>query len=311
MKKWQANIGLLFTAMIWGGSFIATENVLEFLNPLNIQIYRYFIASFLLAALFFKKFISVSKKTLLIGFLFGSLFLLSNTVQAVGLQYTTVSKNAFLTANYVIFIPLITMFYFKQLPTKYVIIGILLMLVGYFLIIFEINIFDANSYKSLKSQAHLNKGDIITIVSAFLFALHIIVVNHFMKDEDPIQVLTYQLLFAALIGFTYAIFTNHDFQISQFKNFAEFAPSFAYLTFLSTILCFGGQLLFQKYSDSASAGILMSLESAFASIFAVMLGYDSFYSGLLVGGAFIIVGIICAETNLVFLQTKKNRSKIT
>lgn len=308
MKKWQANIGLFFTAMIWGGSFIATDNVLEYLNPLNIQIYRYFIASILLAALFFKKFIRVSKKTLLIGLLFGSLFLLSNTVQAVGLQYTTVSKNAFLTANYVIFIPLLTMVYLRRLPTKYVIMGIALMLIGYFLIIFEINVFDINSYKNLKGEMQLNKGDIITIVSAMLFALHIIAVNYFMKDEDPIQVLTYQLLFAALIGLIYALVTKHDFQFSQLNNFSKFAPSFIYLTFFSTILCFGGQLLFQKYSDSASAGILMSLESAFASIFAVLLGYDSFYSGLLVGGVFIISGIVCAETNLIFLQPKKDRT---
>ncbi|MFV0425374.1 MAG: DMT family transporter [Bacilli bacterium] len=306
MKKWQANIGLLIVAMIWGGSFLATDNMLEFLNPLNLQVYRNLLGSILLIIIFFKKFRTVTKKTVLIGLLFGLLFLVSNTVQAIGLQYTTVSKNAFLTANYVIFIPLITLIFFKQIPTKYVIIGLMLMMLGYFYIIFEIDVFNINSYTSLKTQIKFNIGDLLTILSAFLFALHIIVVNHFIKDQDPIQVLIFQLLSAAVLGLIYMLIFKVDLQLEQFKYTNEFIFSLLYMVVLSSILCFGGQLVFQKYTDSASAGILMSLESAFASIFAVLLGYDNFYTGLLLGGILVISGVITAETNLSFIFNKKS-----
>ncbi len=305
MKKWQANIGLLIVAMIWGGSFLATDNMLEFFTPLNLQIYRNIFATIILIAVFFNKFKSINKRTVMIGILFGVLFLASNTVQSIGLQYTTVSKNAFLTANYVIFIPLIAFIFFRQVPTKFVIIGLALMMIGYFYIIFEINVFDINSYLNLKEQAEFNIGDFLTVVSALLFAIHIIVVNRFIKDEDPVQVLIMQLLSAAVLGIIYNLVCQYDFQIVQFKNTLDFLPSFAYLIVLSSIICFGGQLVFQKYTDSASAGILMSLESAFASIFAVMFGYDPFYSGLFLGGVLVIFGVITAETNLSFILKNK------
>lgn len=309
MKRWQANIGLLMVAMIWGGSFLATDNMLEFFSALNLQVYRNLLASIILIVIFFKKFITANKKTVLIGILFGVLFLVSNTVQAWGLEYTTVSKNAFLTANYVIFIPLIGLVFFRQVPTKFVMIGLLLMMIGYFYIIFEIEVFNINSYTSLQQEFELNKGDILTTIAAFLFAIHIIVVNRFIKNEDPIQVLIFQLLSASIIGLVYMLVTGADLQLSQFAYTKDFAPSLIYMVVLSSIMCFGGQLIFQKYTDSASAGILMSLESAFASIFAVMLGYDLFYSGLLFGGVFVISGVITAETNLEFLL-KNKKSKL-
>ncbi len=307
MKKWQANLGLLFAAMIWGGSFLATDNLLKYFEPINLQVYRNLLAGIILIILFFKKFINASKRTILIGIMFGVLFLLSNTVQSVGLQYTTVSKNAFLTANYVVFIPLISLIFFKQIPTKYVAIGIAAMLVGYFFIIFEINVFDYSSYANLRQEMHLSIGDLITVLAALLFAIHIIVVNHFIKGEDPIQVLIFQISSAAIIGLIYMLITKQDLQLDQFENIGEFGPSLAYMVILSSILCFGGQLVFQKYTDSSSAGIIMSLESAFASIFAVMFGYDLFYSGLLLGGILVIAGVITAETSLSFI-TKKNTS---
>ncbi len=304
MKRWQANIGLLMVAMIWGGSFLATDNMLEYFGALNLQVYRNFLGSIILIAIFFKRFKSANKRTVLIGTMFGALFLLANTIQALGLEYTTVSKNAFLTANYVIFIPLIGLVFFKQIPTKYVMIGLLLMMIGYFYIIFEIEVFNINSYTSLQQEFELNKGDVLTIISAFLFAIHIIAVNRFIKDEDPVQVLMYQLLSASIIGFIFMLVTKTELQLSQFAYTNEFAFSLVYMVVLSSIMCFGGQLIFQKYTDSASAGILMSLESAFASIFAVMFGYDLFYTGLLFGGVFVIAGVITAETNLEFLKKK-------
>ncbi|MFV0499709.1 MAG: DMT family transporter [Bacilli bacterium] len=310
MKKWQANLGLLLVAMIWGGSFLATDNLLNYFDPLNLQVIRNFIGCILLIIIFFKKFIRVSKKTVLIGFLFGLLFLLANTVQSIGLQYTTVSKNAFLTANYVLFIPLVSLIFFKEIPTKYILVGLCFMLLGYFLIIFEINVFSISSYQNLKEEMHFNIGDFLTVVSALLFALHIIAVNHLIKDQDPIQVLIFQLLAASLLGAIYMLIFNVDFQLSKFSAISEFGFSLFYMVVLSSIICFGGQLIFQKYTDSASAGILMSLESAFAAMFAVLFNYDDFYSGLLFGGALVIIGIITAETNLSFLKKKKSKEKI-
>ncbi len=314
MKKWQANIGLLMVAMLWGGSFIATDHIIEnYFTPLNLQIIRNVFATAILVVIFFKKFISVSKKTVLIGALLGFLFLAGNTVQGIGLLETTVSKNAFLTANYALFIPFLSFIFFREKPTKFIYIGLVFMIIGYFFIIFEINVFDINSYKSLSSELKFTRGDFITIIAALLFALHIIAVNRFVKDQDPIQVLIFQLGFAGLIGIIGSLIfgtfkgenLNSLFQLEQFKYFMDFLPAMLYLVIFSCIICFGGQLVFQKYTDSSSAGILMSLESAFACIFAVIIGIDDFYTGLILGGIFVLFGVITAETNLDFLLKKK------
>ncbi len=306
MKKWQANVGLLFTAIIWGGSFVVTDYLSGYLSPINIQVYRNVIATTILLIVFFKRFISANLRTILIGALLGTLFLVSNTIQNEGLIRTTVSKNAFLTANYVLFVPLISLFVFRKLPSKYTILGILIMIVGYFFILFNIQVFNVESYLNLKDQLTFNYGDFLTIISALGFAIHIISVSYFMKDQDPLQVLIYQSLFAALIGIGFSLVTGSDFQFEQLSNWQEFILPLLYMAIFSSILCFGGQLLFQKYTDGQSAGILMSLEGAFASMFAVLFGVDDFYTGLLVGGAILIMGIITAETELKFLfKTKK------
>lgn len=301
MKKWQANIGLLVVAIIWGGSFVATDYLVDYLSPMNVQIYRNVIATIILVIIFFKKLVTAKKKTVLIGLLLGSLFLGANAIQSQGLLYTTVSKNAFLTANYVIFIPLISIFIFRKFPTKYTMIGIFIMLIGYFFILFNINVFDINSYLNLKEQLSFNYGDFLTIICALGFAFHILAVSYFMKNEDPFQVLLFQSLFASIIGIVVSLVTKQSFQFEMIYEVGNFILPLLYMAIFSSILCFGGQLVFQKYTDSQSAGILMSLEAAFASMFAVMLGVDDFYTGLLVGGAVLIVGIIIAETELKFL----------
>ncbi len=306
MKKWQANLGLLIVAMIWGGSFIATDYLLEYFSALNTQTYRNILATIILIIIFRKKFMSANKRTIIIGAILGVLFLLGNTIQSVGLQYTTVSKNAFLTANYALFVPALSIIAFRKLPSKYVMIGLLFMLIGYFFIVFDINVFDPNSYRSALDQLSVNYGDLITVVSAIFFALHIVTVSYFMKNEDPVQVLIFQSMFAAIAGIIIIVVTGESLQLGTFKYFGEFAPALIYMTIFSSILCFGGQLVFQKYTDSASAGILMSLESAFASIFAVILGIDNFYSGLAFGGVIVLCGVITAETNLEFLRKRKH-----
>ncbi len=302
MRKWQANIGLLIVAIIWGGSFVATDYMIEYLNPLNIQIYRNVIATIILISFFLKKFIAANKQTIMIGCLLGFLFLISNTIQSEGLARTTVSKNAFLTANYVLFVPLISFFLFKKFPSKYTFLGIFIMIIGYFFILFDIEVFNSSSYQNLHSQLKFNYGDFLTVASALGFALHIIAVSYFMKNEDPLQVLIFQSLFASVFGIIFAIITNNSFQLEQLKNFDDFLFPLMYMAIFSSIICFGGQLLFQKYTDEQSAGILMSLEAAFASLFAVVLGIDKYYSGLLIGGVILIVGIIIAETHLKFIK---------
>lgn len=305
MKKWQANLGLLMVAIIWGGSFIATDHLITYFNPINIQTYRNILATIILIVIFFKRFKSANKRTIFVGSILGIIFLLANSLQNQGLVYTTVSKNAFLTANYAIFVPILSIFAFKKLPSKYVMFGLILMLIGYFFIIFDIRIFEIESYLRLKGQLKMNLGDLLTIAGSVFFALHIVTVSYFIKDEDPIQVLIFQSLFAAITGIVIIIFTGSDLQLDQMKNFTSFAPSLIYMTVMSSILCFGGQLVFQQYTDSSSAGILMSLESAFAALFAVLLGIDQFYSGLALGGAIVLMGVITAETNLDFLKNKK------
>ncbi len=306
MKKWQANLGLLTVAIIWGGSFVATDYLQRFITPLNVQTSRNVLASIILIIVFRKKFFSAKKYAIILGASLGVLFFTANLMQSIGLLYTTVSKNAFLTANYAIFIPILSWVLFKKPPTKFVIYGLLLMMFGYFYIIFDIEVFNISSYQAVAKQLTINKGDLFTVICALLFAFHIIVVSRFIKDQDPIQVLIFQSIFAAILGMSLIFITKESIQIDVMKdNFIKIAFPLLYMTVFSSILCFGGQLIFQKYTDSASAGILMSLESAFAALFAVIIGVDDFYSGLAFGGFFVLLGVITAETNLSFLPLNK------
>ena len=118
-KKYLGILGLLTVTIIWGGGFVASDIALATLTPFQIMFIRFFIAAVIMTALGKDSIKSVTREEIKCGAMLGSALFGGFALQIIALQYTTPSKNAFLTATNVVIVPFIALvIYKKKIPVK-------------------------------------------------------------------------------------------------------------------------------------------------------------------------------------------------
>lgn len=306
MKKYQANLGLLMCALIWGTGFIATDIAFESYTPMQVQFLRFGIAAVLLFIFIITRKEKINFDALKVGSIMGLVFFVAYSFQSYGMEITTPSKNAFFTNTNVIFVPIIMLLYFKVKITKRFFIGLLAILFGYFLIIFTFNIFDLrSSFLSLQANLTFNFGDFLTIIGALGFALHIVLTSIYSHKYKASELLFAQMLVSTIGSLIIMLFE---------KSTLTFIPVpfmlCLYMAIFSSIIAYGGQIIFQKYTEASPAAIILSLESPFAAMFSILLAREIFFNGLIVGGIFVVIGIILIESNIGAGWFKKKNNSI-
>lgn len=287
-KSLFADMSLILVAIIWGSGFIIIKNALDYMNPIYLMVLRFTLSSVLMAIIFWKKFKNINTEDLKAGIIIGIFLFLAFLFQTVGLQYTTVSKQAFITASNVVMVPFILWFIIKKTPDIYEIAAAILCFVGIGIL-------------SLEGGLVIGLGDGLTLICAVFFALHIISIGYYSKKHDPILLTIIQFGVAAVFSFLVAFVLKVEFTpITK-----EIATTMFFLAVVSTILAFGIQNVAQKYTTSTHAAIILSLESVFGSLFSVWLLSERFTFKLFMGCIIIFIAIITAETKWKFLQGNK------
>jgi drug/metabolite transporter (DMT)-like permease len=303
VKIWKANILLVIVTMIWGMGFVATDEALRFLPPMEMQIFRFGIAALIMMIIFNKKLRQASKKAIIYGAIIGIIFFLAMTLQTFGLKDSTVPKNAFLTVTNVVFVPIIGLILYKLKPKNYLWYGIIVMLVGFFFLLFQFDIFNINnSLNNLKSQSYITFGDFLSLLCGIGFAFHFICAEKFVKDEDPIIIVMFQLIVSTILSIILAFVMNENPLAIDGTNFIKAVPALLYMAIFSSIISFVLQLTAQKYVPASNTAIICTLESVFAALFSVLLGRTDLTLSLIMGGILITIGIIWAETGFNFKE---------
>ena len=114
MRKNLAIAGLIAVTVIWGGGFVASDMALESLRPFQIMTIRFLLASLLMGTASIRKLKGMKSGEIRAGILMGAALFVGFAFQIVGLQYTTPSKNAFLTALNVVMVPFIAFVILKK-----------------------------------------------------------------------------------------------------------------------------------------------------------------------------------------------------
>lgn len=283
-----ADISLLLVAVFWGGGFVAVKDAVNSISPFYMIALRFAAASVILMLIFFKKLKAITKADIKAGFIVGVFLFLAFAAQTTGAQYTTAGKQAFLTGINVIIVPLITWLISRVKPDIYTFIAAVLALLGIGLL-------------TLKDGFVMNAGDMLTILCAFFFALHIACLGHYAKKVDSITLAVTQMAAASIMAFIGALI---------FEPFPKEIPknayaSMIYIVIFSTMLAFLIQTAAQKHTTSDHAAIILSFESVFGSILAVLFLGDIFTINMIIGCALIFCAIIIAETKLKFLCKNK------
>lgn len=293
MKKYRGEIGLLCAAMIWGGGFVATKLALDTnLTPFAITACRFLLGFLLLLIFSAGKLRGINRRMVAHGGLLGFLLFAAFTFQTVGLSFTTASKNAFLTAIDVVFVPLIGWLFFHEKLDFYGIAGALLAFLG------------AGSLM-LGGGFSVNVGDFLTLVCALCFAFHIYCVGLFVPECDATLLTMLQFAFAFLFSAPLSLLFRARATAFQ----PESVLAILYLGVFSTGIAFLLQNVSQKLTSSTRAAILLSSESVFGSLMSVLFLHERPALRVVVGCLLILAAVLLVETKPAFSRPalhKKN-----
>ena len=289
MKKYIGEIGLLTTAIIWGSGFIGTKMALDGgLTPIQTLTLRFLIGSIILGIVFYKKIKeNISKESLIAGALLGLFSFIGFATQTIGLLYTTVSKNAFITAANVVIVPFIGFILYRRKLDKIGIIGSFMALLGIGVL-------------SLEPDLSVNFGDFLTFLCAIGFAFHIFFTGEFSSKYNSYVLTVTQFSVSFILSFSLQIITGQ----MQLQSSPVGFMGALYLGLFSTAIAFLIQTICQSKVDQTKSAIILSTESVFGTIMSVIIFHEILTLRMILGCIIIFMSIIISETKLSFLKKK-------
>ncbi len=277
-KQLLSDLTLIFVAFLWGGGFVAVKDTLGSVGPMSLNFFRYLIAIVAMKIILFPKLGRIEKKDLKGGLVVGVLLFLGYASQTIGLQYTTASKQGFITATYVVMVPFLYWMIHRKRPLMREFMGSFVAILGVGLI-------------SLDQVSGFNIGDGMTLVCAFFFALHILTIEIFAKEMEVLKLAFLQMFVACVLFLAAALLTEP----LSFNLSTRAWGSLAYLGIFSSFLCLTLQTTAQKYTSSSHVSIFLSTEALFAATLGVLMLNETLTARILVGGALIIGAILLVE----------------
>ncbi len=276
----MADTGLLFVALFWGGGFVAGKFALQDMGPLNIMAYRYIGAALIMAFFCVKKFKLINKKMLLCGTMIGFLMFFGNTIQTIGLQYTTPGKQSFIISLYTVLVPLLSWIILKTRPSKKIITAAFLALFGIALL-------------TLKDDFTIGLGDFLTFIFAITFSLQVVFIGIFMKDMDATLFTFLEIAAAAVFSAVTALLLADGESLMDMR--ASSLCGLIYLMTFNTAFAFLLQNLCQRFAPANHTAIILSTETVFGTIFAITLTGEVFRGRMIIGCAMMLTAIVIAE----------------
>ncbi len=259
-KQLLGNLLLLLAAFVWGIAFVAQTEGMEFVGPFTFQGSRFVIAVIVLIPVMLVS-DSIKKKQGIYapltkeqkklhikgGIICGIVLAVAANIQQIALQYTTPGKGGFITAMYILFVPLVGIFLKKRVSPK-VWIGVVIAAAGlYFLCINE--------------SLSVNKGDVLLLLCAIGFTFHILVIDKYSPQCDGIRLSITQFTVASIISVIIML-------IIEKPQLSDLASAWLTIVYAGAFSCAGGytlQIIGQKYATNPTiASLLMSLESVFS-----------------------------------------------
>lgn len=283
MQQKLGKIGLFLVAIIWGSGFVASALALESFQPFQILALRFTLAFGVLLGLNARRLSHLTWRQVRGGGLVGVFLFLGFAFQTVGLQYTTPSKNAFLTAVNVVIVPFLSLIILGDRVPRSALLGALVTLVGIGLL----------SYSG--DLAGINRGDLMTLVCAVFFALQIFYTDYYLEGTPAWALLLAQMGVAAGLSWLSVALTGLSTQAVQPAGIV----SVLYLGLVSTLVSYGIQTLSQRYTTSSETAIILSTEAFFGMLASALILQEPISLQMVVGGLVIFLGILVVELDLL------------
>jgi len=268
---------LILTAIVWGSTFFIIKDTVVTVNEYYLVFIRTFIAavSMLIFTYFKDKSSLLNINTLIKGMVLGLLLATTYISQTIGLKYTSSGHSGFITSTGVILVPLLMFIFFKRKLKIPETIIFFIVLIGLYFLTYD-------------SETELNIGDLITLITAFSLAWHLILSGKFVKTSEVFSLVGYQFLFASVFSFILYLTTHHV----SFRLSTNEAIALLYLGFIGTLFCYFVSVWAQKKVDTVTVALIFTLEPVFAALFAWIFASEILNMKEITGGLIILGGIL-------------------
>ena len=296
MNRNLARIIITLAGLIWGLGFIGNKYILDNgWSDSQLLFVRFFTATVFIFIVFHKRIFKTNKQTILYGLFLGIFLYLGFFFQTWGLDNTSPSNNALVTSGYIVLMPLIIFtFERKTIHYKTIIAGMITM--------FGISLITVDF-----QELTIAFGDVLTFIGAFFYAIHIYFLGKLAKKVDLYVLMAFQLVMFSFIA-TIVMLSRGGMPSDLFSN--QFNISLLGLAmllgFFGSFVAFIFQSIGQKNTNEAEAAILISTESVFGPVFAILFYNDPFNLFVLFGILLVFLGIVLSEIDLTIFERSKD-----
>ena len=296
MQKKQLVSGLMLalTALIWGSAFVAQSVGMDYVGPFTFNASRSYLAGLALLPVIRMmdrraaaqglptgKPVSEKDKKLLLrgGVLCGLMLSLASALQQAGIQYTTVGKAGFITAMYIVIVPVLGFLFLHQKPGVQVWAGVVIAVAGMYLLCMT------------GGDLSLGRGDVLLILSSLGFSLHILVIDRYSPLVDGVRMSCLQFFVVAVTSTVLALL----FEQPSLSGILSAWLPVLYAGIMSSGVGYTFQIVAQKNVQPTIASLILSLESVFSVLAGWVLLHEALSVRELCGCGLMFLAILLAQ----------------
>lgn len=276
----RADLLLLSVAIAWGVTFLMVQDAINTTPVYAFLFFRFAIASVLMFFIAYKFLNEINKKTILYGIILGLFLFSAFATQTFGLAYTKSSIVAFITGLNVIVVPFLAYFIFKDYISKNVLIATVVAVIGLYLL-------------TMSGTLTIGKGELLTLICAFLFALQIIFTGKFSKEVNVFLLVLFQLITVTVLSLIFSLSLD-DVTFNLTYDYVFFKAVLITAVF-ATVYAFLIQTYMQQFTTATKTAIIFAMEPVSASVFAYISVGEVLTNIQLTGAILIVFATVIAE----------------
>jgi len=280
----KADLMLMLAALFWGSAFVAQRIGAQSLGPFLFNASRFAMGALLLLPLVGFR-LDLPRREWAWVSLAGALLFSAAALQQAGLKTTTAGNAAFITGLYVVFIPLLLVFFFRQSLSLNTWLAAVLAAAGIF-------------FLSAGEGFRLAGGDALELAGAFFWAWHVIVVGKIIHRIHLVRFAIGQYLACAALNLAAGLW----FDLPTLPGFGAALPGILYSGVFSIAVGFTLQAVGQRHTPPSEASLIMSLETVFGALFGIVLLGEAFNARQGLGVGLIVFAILLAQLRPISLR---------
>ena len=296
LNNLKGSLILILASLIWGLAFVAQTAAVELVEPFCLNALRSFVGALALYIFylftnikekkpFFPKENQIKKKYLLSAVICGTLLAISVNFQQFGLAYypkgvASEARAGFLTALYVILVPIFSVFLGKKIKPL-IWAGVIIAIFGIYKLCFN------------GSLNGIYLGDILVFLCAISFSFHILAIDKYVGITGGIKLSIMQFIVCGIISSLLSLI--FEFESTTISGILAAAPQILYLGVMSSGIAYTLQIVGQKFAEPAIASISMSLESVFAALGGWLISGNILSGSEILGCILVFIAIIVAQ----------------